>query len=74
VAILQFDALKAAVEKAGLDLEVRTSGCLQVCKLGPVVYHSTDKTWYSRVKPEVAERIVQEHLLEGNKVVEYIYP
>ena len=69
-----FDALKAAVEKAELDLEVRTSGCLQVCKLGPVVYHSTDRTWYSRVKPEVAERIVNEHLLEGNKVVEYIYP
>ncbi|AFZ04098.1 (2Fe-2S) ferredoxin domain-containing protein [Calothrix sp. PCC 6303] len=69
-----FDALSAAVEKAGLDIEVRTTGCLQVCKLGPVAFYSDDKTWYSRVKPEVAKKIVNEHLVEGKKVTEYIYP
>jgi (2Fe-2S) ferredoxin len=69
-----FDALKVAVEKAKLDIEVRTSGCLQVCKSGPVVFYSEDKTWYYRVKPEVAERIVNEHLEQGKKVKKYLYP
>jgi (2Fe-2S) ferredoxin len=69
-----FTALKAAVEKAGLDIEVRTSGCLEVCKLGPVVFNSQDRSWYTRVSPDVAETIVEEHLVKGNKVKEYAYP
>ncbi|NMG18288.1 (2Fe-2S) ferredoxin domain-containing protein [Brasilonema bromeliae] len=68
------DALKVAVEKAGLDVEVRTSGCLEVCKLGPVVFYSEDSTWYTRVKPEVVETIVNEHLVEGKKVTAHCYP
>ncbi len=69
-----FAALKSAVEKADLDIEVRTTGCLQVCKLGPVVFYSEDKTWYSLVQPKVAEQIVQEHLVEGKKVISHVYP
>uniref|UniRef100_UPI002637BCD6 (2Fe-2S) ferredoxin domain-containing protein n=1 Tax=Mastigocoleus sp. MO_188.B34 TaxID=3036635 RepID=UPI002637BCD6 len=69
-----YEALKNAVEKAGLDIEVRTSGCLEVCKLGPVVFNSEDRTWYTRVKPEIAEEIVEKHLIQGNKVTEHIYP
>jgi (2Fe-2S) ferredoxin len=69
-----FEALKSAVTKAELDIDVRTSGCLEVCKLGPVVYHSVDRTWYTCVKPQVAERIVNEHLVQGNKVTQHIYP
>ncbi|NJL79826.1 MAG: (2Fe-2S) ferredoxin domain-containing protein [Nostocaceae cyanobacterium CSU_2_110] len=69
-----FESLKNAVEKAGLDIEVRTSGCLEVCKLGPVVFYSEDRTWYSRVTPEISETIVEKHLVEGNKVTEHLYP
>ncbi|MDF5712050.1 MAG: (2Fe-2S) ferredoxin domain-containing protein [Nostoc sp. S4] len=69
-----FDALKSAVEKAGVDVEVRTSGCLEVCQLGPVVFYSDDRTWYTRVNSNVAETIVNEHLVKGNKVSENIYP
>lgn len=69
-----FDALKSAVENAGLDIEVRTSGCLEVCQLGPVVFYSNDRTWYTRVNPNVAENIVNEHLVKGNKITENLYP
>ena len=69
-----FDALKSAVEKAGVEVEVRTSGCLEVCQLGPVVFYSDDRTWYTRVNQNVAEIIVNEHLVKGNKVTEYRYP
>lgn len=69
-----FDALKLAVETAGLDIEVRTSGCLEVCQLGPVVFYSDERTWYTRVNPNVAETIVNEHLVKGNKITENLYP
>jgi len=69
-----FEALKTAVEKAGLDVTVMTSGCLEVCQLGPVVFYSGDRTWYTRVKPEVAKRIVDEHLVNGKKLDEHLYP
>ncbi|MHC5733288.1 (2Fe-2S) ferredoxin domain-containing protein [Nostoc sp.] len=69
-----FDALKSAVENAGVDVEVRTSGCLEVCQQGPVVFYSDDRTWYTRVNSSVAETIVNEHLVKGNKVIEHCYP
>ena len=69
-----FDALKSAVEKAGLDVEVRTSGCLEVCQLGPVVFYSDDRTWYTRVNSNIAETIVNEHLVKANKIIEHCYP
>lgn len=69
-----FDALKSAVKNAGLDIEVRTSGCLEVCQLGPVVFYSNDRTWYTRVNPNVAENIVNEHLVKGNKITDNLYP
>lgn len=68
------EALQAAVKKAGLDVYVMTSGCLEVCKLGPVVFYSGDSTWYTRVTPKVAERIVADHLVQGNKVTNHLYP
>ncbi|MEH2170896.1 MAG: (2Fe-2S) ferredoxin domain-containing protein [Nostoc sp.] len=69
-----FNALKSAVEKAGVDVEVRTSGCLEVCQLGPVVFYSDDRIWYTRVNSNIAETIVNEHLVKGNKVIEHCYP
>ncbi|MHC5770096.1 MAG: (2Fe-2S) ferredoxin domain-containing protein [Nostoc sp.] len=69
-----FDALKSAVENTGLDIEVRTSGCLEVCKQGPVVFYADDRTWYTRVNSNIAETIVNEHLVKGNKVIEHCYP
>lgn len=68
------EQLQSAVEQAGLDIEVRTSGCLEVCKLGPVVFYSGDRTWYTRVTQNVAETIVNQHLVQGNVVEEYSYP
>jgi len=69
-----FNALKSAVEKAGVDVEVRTSGCLEVCQQGSVVFYSDDRTWYTCVNPNVAETIVNEHLAKGKKVTEHCYP
>ena len=69
-----FHALETAVKDNNLDVEVISSGCLEVCKLGPVVFHSGDRTWYTRVTPETAEKIVREHLVKGEKVIDHLYP
>lgn len=67
-------ALSAAVQEAEMDVEVRAVGCLEVCQLGPVVFSSQDHTWYTRVSPEVARRIVFEDLGQGRKVLDHLYP
>ncbi|MCS6959547.1 MAG: (2Fe-2S) ferredoxin domain-containing protein [Pseudanabaenaceae cyanobacterium SKYGB_i_bin29] len=68
-----YQALKEEVEKQGLDVRVGDSGCLEVCKMGPVVFYSADRTWYCRVTPEVARQIVRDHLVNGQKVERYLY-
>ncbi len=69
-----YEALQAAVAERGLDVEVIHSGCLEVCKLGPVVFYSGDQTWYTRVTPAVAEEIVQTHVVQGKKLQAHVYP
>jgi (2Fe-2S) ferredoxin len=75
-----YDALKQAVEQNQLDIEVISSGCLEVCKLGPVAFYSgnaepgIDRTWYTQVTPDVAQQIVLDHLVGGKKVTDHLYP
>lgn len=68
------EALEQALSETGLSCSVIEAPCLQVCKLGPVVYHSGDSTWYTRVQPEVAGRIVREHLQGRQVLTAHRYP
>jgi (2Fe-2S) ferredoxin len=47
--------------------------CLGVCSDGPIVVVYPEGVWYANVTPELLERIVVEHLRDGQVVEEAVF-
>jgi NADH-quinone oxidoreductase subunit F len=65
------DELNAKIKEAGFINEVKAhiTGCFGFCEKGPIVKIYPDNVFYIHVKPEDAEEIVQQHLI-NNKIVD----
>lgn len=63
------------IKKNGLEKEVvvERTGCFGLCALGPIVIIYPEASFYSLVKPEDVEEIVNEHLIKGRIVKRLLY-
>jgi (2Fe-2S) ferredoxin len=64
--------VKQRVRETGLPAMRTKAACLRVCCGGPWLVVYPEGTWYGQVDAVRFERILQEHLIGGVPVVEWI--
>lgn len=69
------ERLRKEIENQGLGdyAQVVTTGCFGFCEKGPMIKVLPENTIYTKVKPEDAKDIVEEHLVRGRPLTRLFY-
>ena len=69
-------AILEELQKRGIDAHVTTTGCIGMCSKEPLVdieQAGSPRVTYANVHPDMVPRLIEEHLIKGNLVEEWVF-
>jgi (2Fe-2S) ferredoxin len=78
VGLAAWEALKQGIKEKGLSAGPRACyrtkvGCLRICCHGPTMVVYPEGTWYHGMTADHIPRLVEEHLVQGRPIAEWIF-